>query len=145
MLTYAILLLFTWFCAPAPKFGGKQNQSADKNKNLRYGENLTVLKTETGVASFYSEKFHGRVTYSGEKFDMNGISAAHPFYPMGTLVRVTNLSNGKKLVLEINDRSPLKSGRIIDLSLGAARKLDFENEGLAKVKVEVLKWGKGKR
>jgi rare lipoprotein A len=76
---------------------------------------------------------------------MNSISAAHPFFPMGTLVRVTNLSNNKSVVLKINDRMPYRPDRIIDLSLGAARELGFVEDGLAEVKVEVLEWGKGKK
>lgn len=76
---------------------------------------------------------------------MNKISAAHPTYPMNTIVRITNLSNNKKIILRINDRMPKYDDRIIDLSLAAAKELDFIEAGLAKVKVEVLEWGKGKK
>ena len=65
-----------------------------------------VLETVTGVASFYADKYNGRITYNGEVYDMNGISAAHPTYPMNTIIRVTNLENGKSIILRINDRMP---------------------------------------
>ena len=107
-------------------------------------DNIHPLATETGIASFYADKYNGRQTASGEIYDMYGISAAHPSYPMGTIVRVTNLSNNASLILKINDRMPDFKGRVIDLSLGAARKLDMIQSGIAKVKIDVIKWGKGK-
>lgn len=76
---------------------------------------------------------------------MNGLSAAHPTYQMGTVVRVTNLSNEKSVVIKINDRMPFRPDRIIDLSLGCARELDMVNAGITEVKVEVLEWGNGKK
>jgi len=100
-----------------------------------------VLSIEIGVASYYGEKFHGKKTASGEIFDMYKISAAHKEYPLGTIVRVTNLNNGKSLVLKINDRGPFIKGRIIDLSYAAAEELDFVLEGTTTVKIEVLIWG----
>jgi rare lipoprotein A len=76
---------------------------------------------------------------------MNGISAAHQTYPMETIIRVTNLSNNKNVILRINDRMPYWKERIIDLSLGTARELDFIEKGLTKVRIDVLKWGEGKK
>ena len=73
---------------------------------------------------------------------MHGISAAHISYPFGTIVKVTNMSNGKSIILKINDRKPDTNGRDIDLSLGAAEKLDMVQSGIAKVRIDVLKWGK---
>ena len=70
---------------------------------------------------------------------MNGISAAHRELPLGTIIRVTHLSNGKSIVLKVNDRGPFVKGRILDLSLGAAKKLDMVNEGVARVKIEIVK------
>ncbi len=104
--------------------------------------NIHPLATEVGIASYYADKYNGRQTSSGEIYDMYGISAAHPAYPMGTIVKVTNLSNNQSLILKINDRMPDFKGRVIDLSLGAARKLDMIKNGTAKVKIEVIKWGK---
>ncbi len=106
--------------------------------------NIHPLATEVGIASYYADKYNGRQTASGEIYNMYGISAAHPSYPMGTIIRVTNLSNDASLILKINDRMPDFKGRVIDLSLGAARKLDMIQSGIAKVKIDVIKWGKGK-
>jgi rare lipoprotein A len=107
-------------------------------------DNIHPLATEVGIASYYADKYNGRQTASGEIYNMYGISAAHPSYPMGTIIRVTNLSNNSYLILKINDRMPDFKGRIIDLSLGAARKLGMIQSGIAKVKIDVIKWGKGR-
>ena len=93
---------------------------------------------EQGIASWYGPAFHGRPTACGERYDMEGISAAHKTLPLGTWVRVKNLENGRSLDLRINDRGPFISGRIIDLSLGAARKLGVAEPGTAKVEVFAL-------
>ena len=95
---------------------------------------------EMGIASYYAHKFHGRPTASGEIFDMNGVSAAHKSLPLGTVVKVTNLDNGKMLSVRINDRGPFVKGRIIDLSLGAAKLMDMVIAGTAKVRIEVIEW-----
>jgi len=94
--------------------------------------------TESGVASYYHDRFHGRTTANGERFDQGAYSAAHKTLPLGTRVRVTRLDSGKSLVVRINDRGPFKKGRIIDLSRRAARDLGMIQEGLTKVKVEVI-------
>ncbi|MCB0496688.1 MAG: septal ring lytic transglycosylase RlpA family protein [Cyclobacteriaceae bacterium] len=96
-------------------------------------------KTQTGIASYYADKFVGRTTANGEKYSHHKLTAAHKTLPFGTKVRVTNLENGKKVIVRINDRGPFVKGRIIDLSKSAARKLDFIEKGLAKVSVEVVK------
>lgn len=125
---------------------GKNNEDTAKfiNEENIDPDNIQPLATEVGIASYYADKYNGRQTASGEIYNMYGISAAHPSYPMGTIVRVTNLSNNSSLILTINDRMPDFKGRIIDLSLGAARKLDMIQSGIAKVKIDVIKWGKGK-
>jgi rare lipoprotein A len=91
-----------------------------------------------GTASYYGKKFHGRKTASGERFNMNALTAAHKTLPLGTRVRVTNLRNGESVDVKINDRGPYVKGRIIDLSKGAAREIGMLNAGTAKVKVEVI-------
>ena len=97
-----------------------------------------------GKASFYGygDEFHGRKTANGETFDRNAITAAHPTLPFGTFCRVTNLSNGKSVVVRINDRGPFKGGRIMDLSYAAAKQIDSVQAGVVEVKVEVLKIGR---
>lgn len=97
-----------------------------------------VGSSRTGVASYYGSQFHGRRTASGARFDANGLTAAHRTLPLGTRVRVTNLSNGRSVDVLINDRGPYIRGRMIDLSRGAAKKLRMQRQGVARVKVTVL-------
>ena len=92
---------------------------------------------EVGMASYYGRFHDGRRTASGERFDMELMTAAHRTLPFGTRVRVTNLRNGRQVVVRINDRGPFRKGRVIDLSYAAARKLGFARRGLAKVRVTV--------
>ncbi len=96
---------------------------------------------ETGMASWYGRDFHGKKTSSGETYDMHGLSAAHPTLPMGTMVRVTNLENGKHIDLRINDRGPFVKDRLIDLSYAAAKKLGYAEKGTARVRVQALSDG----
>lgn len=93
---------------------------------------------EVGIASWYGVPYHGRTTASGETYDMNDLTAAHPSLPFGARVRVTNLENGRSLVLRVNDRGPFVKRRIIDVSKRAAKELGFLHDGLARVRVEVL-------
>jgi len=94
--------------------------------------------TQKGIASYYSDALHGRKTASGEVYNKRILSAAHKSLPLGTKVRVTKVSNGKSVVVRVNDRGPFVKGRIIDLSRRAARNLGIINSGVAKVQVEVL-------
>ncbi len=94
--------------------------------------------SEEGLASWYGDEFHGRKTANGESFDKSALTAAHRTLPMPSLVRVTNLDNGRIAVLRVNDRGPFKKGRIIDVSHEAARVLGFESQGMARVRVELL-------
>ncbi|MEC8666006.1 MAG: septal ring lytic transglycosylase RlpA family protein [Pseudomonadota bacterium] len=100
-------------------------------------ESYTLV--ETGIASWYGPNFHGKMTANGEIFDQNELTAAHRTLQMPSLVRVTNLDNGRSLIVRVNDRGPYKRGRVIDLSKRAAELLGFKNAGTAKVRIEVLK------
>jgi rare lipoprotein A len=93
---------------------------------------------ETGIASWYGEGFHGGTTANGETFNKDELTAAHKTLPLPTLARVTNLDNGKSIVVRINDRGPFSNGRLIDVSQRAAQLLGFESQGTAKVRVQVL-------
>ena len=93
---------------------------------------------DVGLASYYARKFHQRRTASGEVYDQDGMTAAHRRLPFGTRVRVTNLHNGKSVILRINDRGPFRKERIIDVSYRAARQLGFVGRGVAEVRVEVV-------
>jgi rare lipoprotein A len=97
-----------------------------------------------GKASYYADKFEGRLTASGVKYKHSKMTAAHRLLPFGTKVKVTNLSNNKSVEVEINDRGPFVAGRIIDLSKSAAEKLDFIHAGIAEVSIEVIDHGDGK-
>lgn len=94
--------------------------------------------TQTGYASFYADKFEGRLTASGEKYYHAKSTAAHKTLKFGTIVKVTNLGNNKTTAVRINDRGPHVEGRIIDLSKSAAKKLGFINKGITKVKIEII-------
>ncbi len=96
---------------------------------------------QVGTASWYGEYFEGKPTASGEDYEMYDMTAAHPTLPLGSYVRVTNLRNGRAVVVKVNDRGPIVQGRIIDLSYGAAQVLQFENHGLQKVRLDVIKRG----
>lgn len=103
------------------------------------------LEVREGLASYYGREFDKKMTASGVRFDNRAMVAAHPIYPFGTLIRVTNLANGRTVNVRIQDRGPAPgpraAGVIIDLSLAAARALDFVQEGRARVRLEVLRWG----
>ena len=110
---------------------------------VRYRPAEDMAYRRIGIASFYGGEahgvdFHGRPTANGETYDMHGLSAAHPTLPMPSIVNVTNLENGRSVVLRVNDRGPFVGGRIIDVSRRAARDLGFERQGTARVRVEVL-------
>ncbi len=99
---------------------------------------LDVSLKERGMASWYGEDFHGWMTANGEIYDMEALTAAHRTLPLGTEVRVTNAENGKQVQVRINDRGPYLYGRVIDLSLAAARELDMVESGVAAVQIEVV-------
>ena len=113
----ALFVSLMWFLTGASKPGGPES---------------------SGVASYYGGQHHGKKTANGEIFNMNKLTAAHRSLPFGTQVKVTNLSNQRSVVVRINDRGPYYQGRIIDLSLAAAERLEMVKSGIAKVKVEVL-------
>ncbi|MBQ7617502.1 MAG: septal ring lytic transglycosylase RlpA family protein [Desulfovibrio sp.] len=107
------------------------------------GQTYCVLKSakgfrQVGLATYYAERFHGRTTASGQIFNKNALTCAHTILPFGTMVRVTNLSNRKQVIVTVNDRGPFKRKRVIDLSPRAAQTLDFIREGQAKVLVEYV-------
>ena len=99
---------------------------------------LFSQKTAKGGASYYADKFHGRTTANGEKYDKNKYTAAHRKLPFGTMVKVTNLANGKSVIVRVNDRGPFVKNRIIDVSRRAAHELDFIRQGVTKVKIEII-------
>jgi rare lipoprotein A len=107
------------------------------------GDTPGARRVQTGLASYYGPGFHGQETASGEIFDQRKMTAAHRTLPLGTVVRVTNLENGRRVVLRVTDRGPYgrnyRKGTIIDVSKGAARRLGFIRDGLVRVRVEVIR------
>ena len=101
-------------------------------------EKRETREVQQGIASWYGKDFHGRQTSSGEVYDMYQLTCAHQTLPLGTMVMVTNLENGRSVELKVNDRGPFVKGRIIDLSYAAAKMLDMSEKGTALVKVEVF-------
>ena len=96
---------------------------------------------QIGTASWYGEYFDGRPTASGEEFDMYDMTAAHPTLPLGSYVKVTNLRNGRVVVVKVNDRGPIVQGRIIDLSYGAAQMLGVRGNGIVTVRLDLVPRG----
>jgi rare lipoprotein A len=127
------------FDQPVPKGGGTYRVG----KPYQVGGRTYVPQENThyraeGLASWYGDDFHGRLTANGEVFDMTSITAAHPTLPLPCYVRVTNTGNGKSLVVRVNDRGPYHGNRIIDVSHRAATLLGFQNNGVARVRVEYV-------
>ena len=108
---------------------------------------VRVLETQVGLASYYGAEFHGKTTASGRPFDMNALVAAHPRFPFGTLIRVTNLGNGRTVEVRVQDRGPARQPRtegvIVDLSQRAAQRLGFTRQGRTRVRLDVLQWPSG--
>jgi rare lipoprotein A len=95
-------------------------------------------KIQFGLASWYGNQFHGGKTSSGELYDMNSFTAAHRMLPFGTIIKVTNIKNGRNALVKINDRGPHKSSRKLDLSYVAAKKIGMLNDGIVRVRIEVV-------
>jgi rare lipoprotein A len=124
---YRACILILAFCL------GACSALSAKEKNIQKHTHATV-----GIASFYGAKFQGRRTASGEVFNTLEMTAAHRTLPFGTQLRVTNLRNGKSVVVRVNDRGPHLRGRIVDLSKAAAKKIGITRTGIARVKLEIL-------
>ena len=127
------------FGEPVPKGGGTYRVGKPYTVAGRvYVPEEDVNYREDGLASWYGDDFHGRLTANGEVFDMGSLTAAHPTLPMPCYARVTNLSNGKSLIVRVNDRGPYHGNRLIDVSNKAAELLEFKGNGVARVRVEYV-------
>ncbi len=156
-LTLAILLDG---CSPAPVYRSQPGsaspgkaQSDDRGRNRKpppvirpkapaHPVDLDKISTDKayqiGIASYYGKKFHGLKTANGETFNMYKVSAAHRVLPLGTVVKVTHLENGRWVVAKVNDRGPYIEGRILDLSFAAALELEMVRQGTARVMIEIV-------
>src|ERR1700738_5314662 len=127
------------FGEPVPKGGGTYRVGKPYSVAGRvYVPEEDTSYREEGLASWYGDDFHGRLTANGEVFDMASLTAAHPTLPMPSYARVTNLSNGKSLIVRVNDRGPYHGNRLIDVSNKAAELLEFKGNGVARVRVEYV-------
>src|SRR5476651_2168710 len=127
------------FGEPVPKGGGTYRVGKPYTVAGRvYVPEEDTSYREEGMASWYGDDFHGRLTANGEVFDMASLTAAHPTLPMPCYARVTNLSNGKSLIVRVNDRGPYHGNRVMDVSSRAADLLEFKGNGIARVRVEYV-------
>lgn len=147
-------LVFVTGCSSIPFFGddgsngntGKPGKSVGQYKvgspykinGVTYKPQVFDTFSETGIASWYGPGFHGKSTANGERFDTGELTAAHRVLPMPSLVRVTNLENGRSVVLRVNDRGPFAHNRVIDVSQKGAELLGFKNKGTARVRVQLM-------
>ncbi|HVZ12904.1 MAG TPA: septal ring lytic transglycosylase RlpA family protein, partial [Bauldia sp.] len=124
---------------PMPRGGGHAVTGVAYNvAGKTYTPTDTPNTSEVGLASWYGDAFHGRLTANGEVYDVNGLTAAHPTFPLPSYVRVTDLENGRSIIVRVNDRGPFASDRIIDVSERVAGILGFQDEGTAKVKLDYI-------
>ena len=132
---------------PAASISAAKESSVPKTKEPEVDPELAeptlpasakALATETGLASWYGPPYHNRRGSNGEVYNMHAMTAAHRTYPLGSIVRVTNVKTGHTALVRITDRGPFIPGRVLDLSLAAARKLDVWQPGVAEVKVELM-------
>ena len=133
-----ILIVTTISCSSSIRYSSNSTpvyQSSTVNEKYYAGQKIT------GISSYYGPKFHGRKTANGETFDMYKLTAAHRDIPFNTLLRVTNTKNNKSVLVHVNDRGPFVAGRILDLSYGAARKIDMIDDGVADVILEIVRLG----
>ena len=139
--------VFLYSCSSSPRFTNEKNPplpekvTRDSIQN-KYKDIDTPVHSISGPASFYSDKFNGKVTSNGETYKMYGLTAAHNSFPFNTIIRVTNLKSNKSIVVRVNDRMPLHPERIVDLSYGAAILLDMVKDGVVNVRLDILEWGK---
>lgn len=124
--------------APLKEVAGKPKPQPKPQKIATNSRTKNVRRGRRGVASWYGPGFHGRKTASGERFNQNALTAAHRSLPFGTKVRVTNVKNGRSVIVRINDRGPFHGNRIIDLSKGAARAIGVMSSGVAPVRIQIL-------
>lgn len=141
---YLLLLLISLACVNAAMSQGepankKSENSSKASSNTKPAKRIKkTAKIQYGMASFYHSKFQGRKTSSGEKYDQEKMTAAHNGLPLNTWIRVTNIRNGRSVIVKINDRLHHRNQRLVDLSRIAASRLGYIGRGLARVKVEVL-------
>lgn len=139
----AIIFIFLTACVNKQIDPAAKHAKKSKGTYSVFGKTYTVAKSskhyeEKGVASWYGRRFHKKRTSSGERYNMYSMTAAHKTLPFATRLVVTNVKNGRKVIVRVNDRGPFVSNRVIDLSYGAAKKLGIIGKGLARVHVKAV-------
>jgi rare lipoprotein A len=137
LLSALLTVVFFLLTACGPRYIVRERRIPPPEEEIRI-EKRETREIQQGIASWYGKDFHGKRTSSGEVYDMYQLTCAHQTLPLGTMVMVTNLENGKSVELKVNDRGPFVRGRIIDVSYAAAKMLDMCEKGTAPVKVEVF-------
>jgi len=141
LICFFVMLIIS-SCTVSPRYNANsQNHKSSSTKSNKSNNTSSNKNISKGVSSWYGPNFHGKLTANGEVYDMYGITAAHKSLPLNTIVRVTNLDNGKSIILRINDRGPYVKDRVLDCSFGAAKKLGFYKKGTAFVKIEIIELG----
>lgn len=135
---FLILFLSQFIFIDCTSISRFNQQTSTTSVNYSKTGSAPIGMTYRGWASYYSNDFHNRKTSSGELYDKDKLSAAHRDLPFGTKLKVTNLKNGKSVVVVVNDRGPFVANRIIDLSYRAAKEIDMLQDGIAEVEIEVL-------
>ena len=139
------VLLFVLGCSPAPRYTVIRERGAEpETRSALSPADDQVIKPAPGskfrgIASYYADKYHGRQTASGERFDMYGLTCAHKEFPFNTWLEVRNFANNRTVIVRVNDRGPFITGRIIDLSYGAAKELGMLQAGVQEVEITVLR------
>ena len=148
-LAYGLAVLLSVASLGAGAAGGPNNSEAGSTQKTARAPNGAwvvvqpnkkhhIRPYQVGVASWYGKYFDGKPTASGEPYDMNDLTAAHPSLPLGTFVKVTNLRNGRSVVGRVNDRGPVVDGRIIDLSYNAAKVIEMKGRGVQRVRLDLV-------
>ena len=142
-INFFLFSLFLFYsCTVAPRYNSDNIFSKSTTNKISYSKTKSNFKKKYyGVSSWYGPNFHGKLTANGEVFDMYGVTAAHKDLPINTVAKITNEDNGRSVILRITDRGPFVKGRILDCSMGAAKKLDFYDQGTANVKIEIIELG----
>ena len=148
---FFIIFILFFSCTASPRFNAPASGNNNISKTFLRAGTKTIKNNDYknelwGYSSWYGPNFDGNLTANGEIFDQYAFSAAHRTLPLNSVVRVTNLENGKKITLRINDRGPFidEHKRILDCSYGAAKKLGFLEQGTAKIKIDIIELGDNK-
>jgi peptidoglycan lytic transglycosylase len=148
-LAYGLAVLLSVASLGAGAAGGPNSSEAGSTQQIPRASNAAwvvvqpgrkhrIKPYQVGLASWYGKYFDGKPTASGEPYDMHDLTAAHPTLPLGTFVKVTNLRNGRSIVVRVNDRGPVVDGRIIDLSYNAAKAIEMRGRGVQRVRLDLV-------